>query len=181
MFSNLDLPCLTVVTKQADAPADPSKPKTKPREATVRAFGRYMRDLRIKKGAGGWSQADVAQLTPKDVRVSGTFISHIEQGKVRAPDPVLLRELTKIYGVDFDQVVELLRKNRSAPRATNQAQLQAVGEADMVVRGEEKRLIERYRQLKQHDRYSLLTFLDAMIERGAASRVEADFRTRERR
>lgn len=136
-FYPADLGCPVGVKKQQ---------RTGERPIVARAFGDYLRDRRIAVGEGGWSQEDVADLvTPK---VTGPTISHLEQGKVAAPDPVLLKELAKLYGVDLTGLVDLLKRSRSAPTALiHELKAASPEEADMVVRGVEEHFVKEFRKL----------------------------------
>jgi len=169
MFPPVDLHCHYPVKKQA-------KPEGTGRPVVVAAFGRYLKKLRDDKG---WSQEDVVDLLTGVAKVSGTSLSHAEQGKTTAPDPVLLLDLAKIYGVNLKDLVELLRRNRQMPTAATLSELsRGPAEDDMVVRGEERAFVDRVRKLQADQRYALMTFLHA-LESGygaAAPRAEATFR-----
>lgn len=141
-------------------------PKTETRPIVARAFGTYIKGLRVHQG---WSQENVAQLLQDRIAISGTFISHLEQGKVAAPDPVLLRELALLYGKNVDDLVELLRLSRRQPTAVIEELRSALpGEADMVVRGLEEHFIRKFRQLRERDRATILEQIDFIQSRGAA-------------
>jgi transcriptional regulator with XRE-family HTH domain len=170
MSGNLGLPCAVPVRK----PPESAQKPTTPRRVVARAFGQF---LRIARERHHWSQGAVAELCAVDaekqvgVKVSGTFISHVEQGKVAAPDPVLLRELARLYGVNFEDLIQLLQRSRQQP-AVGLESLVEPGGAEMVVRGEDEYLVTRYRGLTPSQRVMLMKFLD-MIQSGQGGAADS--------
>lgn len=168
MSGNLGLPCAVPARK-----AQSAKRLTKPRQVVALAFGQFLRKARENNH---WSQGNVAELCAVDaekqtgVKVSGTFISHVEQGKVAAPDPVLLRELARLYGVNFDDLIQLLQRSRQQP-AVGLESLAEPGGAEMIVRGEDEYLVTRYRGLTPSQRVMLMKFMDMIQSGGAADSV----------
>jgi transcriptional regulator with XRE-family HTH domain len=122
-----------------------------PRPRSLKRFGGFLKERREAKHLT--AQQVVLRLKTMGIGLDQSTLYNWETGTVKAPDPVALWGLAKIYQVSHDGLIELLLKSQID---TGEA-IPFPASADETA---EERLLTRIRGLRAEARRRLLKWLD---------------------
>lgn len=97
-------------------------PATRTKEPLLEAFGgvlRQLRDRMAQSKGSAISHDALARIVTKQnahLSIAGPTLWRWEEGEVRSPDPLVLRALAKLFGVEFSALLDVLDANRADPR-----------------------------------------------------------------
>lgn len=87
-----------------------SSPRSK--MPTLTAFGTLLAEFRQERQvSNGWSEIELKKVGVA-AKIGSSTLSQYENGRVWAPDPVVLSELARLYRVSFFGLVAVLKANR---------------------------------------------------------------------
>lgn len=96
-------------------------PATRTKEPLLEAFGgvlRQLRDRMAQSKGSAISHDALARIVTKQsahLSIAGPTLWRWEEGEVRSPDPLVLRALAKLFGVEFPALIDVLDANRANP------------------------------------------------------------------
>ncbi|MBW4092599.1 MAG: helix-turn-helix transcriptional regulator [Proteobacteria bacterium] len=109
------------------------------------SLGDYLSKLR---GAAGMTLREVEEATRRDV--SNAYLSQLENGKINRPSPNILHALARVYGVNYEDLMEragylVAEPNRTSEKRHGRVATFAI---DDITTAEENQILEYVAFLK---------------------------------
>jgi transcriptional regulator with XRE-family HTH domain len=105
-------PC---VSKRRGGSLCPTVSTPRSKMPTLTAFGALLAEFRdARQVSNGWAEIELSK-GGAGTKIGSSTLSQYENGRVWAPDPVVLSELARLYRVSLTGLLAVLKANRQNP------------------------------------------------------------------